>query len=71
MSNHYGGQSSNRHVDAPRDYRVRLSRTGPAVPGDFKPSPITVHISATSSMQARMNAQASHPGYYVTDVNEA
>ena len=69
MSN-YGGQNSNRHVDDPRNYRVRLSRFGSHAPGDFKPSPITVMISATSSMQARMNAQASHPGYDVTDVQE-
>ena len=48
---------------------MRLSRFGSHAPGDFKPSPITVFISATSSMQARTNAQASHPGYDVTDVH--
>ncbi len=42
MSNLYGGQSSNSHVDAPRDYRVRPSRFGSHATGDFKPSPITV-----------------------------
>lgn len=71
MSNSYGGPNSNRHVDAPRNYRVRLSRFGSHAPGDFRPSPLTVYVSATSSMQARMNAQSSHPGYTVTDVVEA
>ena len=55
----------------PRNYRVRLSRFGSHAPGDFKPSPITVHVTASSSMQARTNAQASHPDYTVTDVMEA
>ena len=67
----YGGQNSNRHVDDPRNYRVRLSRFGSPIPGDFKPSPITVFVTATSGMQARTNAQASNPGYTVTDVQEA
>ena len=67
----YGGQKSNRHVDDPRNYRVRLYRFGSHAPGDFKPSPITVFVSATSSMQARTNAQASYPDYSVTDVMEA
>lgn len=71
MSGYYGGKSNGRHVDDPRNYRVRLSRFGPSTPGDFKPSPITAFVSATSSMQARMNAQASYPGYSVTDVREA
>jgi hypothetical protein len=70
MSSYYGSQNNGRHVDDPRNYRVRLSRFGSQAPGDFKPSPITVMISATSSMQARTNAQASHPGYDVTDVQE-
>jgi hypothetical protein len=67
----YGSPNSGRPVDASRNYRVRLFRFGSHAPGDFKPSPITVMISATSSMQARTNAQASHPGYDVTDVQEA
>lgn len=71
MSGTYGDQGGKRHVDAPRNYRVRLSRFGSHAPGDFRPSPISVMISATSSMQARTNAQASHPGYDVTDVQEA
>ena len=70
MSN-YGSQNNNRHVDDPRNYRVHLSRFGSHAPGDFKPSSITVFISAMSSKQARTNAQASHPGYDVTDVQEA
>jgi hypothetical protein len=69
MSSPYGNQNS-RPVDAPRNYRVRLSRFGKHAPGDFKPSPITVHVSATSSMQARTNAQASYPDYTVNDVME-
>ena len=71
MSGTYGDPIGKRHVDAPRTYRVRLSRFGSHAPGDFRPSPISVMISATSSMQARTNAQASHPGYDVTDVQEA
>ena len=70
MSYPYGSPSSGRPVDAPRNYRVRLSRFGSHAPGDFKPSPITVHVTASSSMQARTNAQASHPDYTVTDVVE-
>ncbi|CAN5906583.1 hypothetical protein BH23PLA1_BH23PLA1_17880 [soil metagenome] len=71
MSSFFGDQNRNRHVDAPRNYRVRLSRFGASTPGDCRPSPLTVYVSATSSMQARMNAQSSHPGYTVTDVQEA
>ena len=71
MSSYFGNQGNKPHVDAPRQYRVRLSRFGSHAPGDFKPSPITVFVSATSSMQARTNAQASNPGYDVTDVQEA
>ena len=71
MSRFYVGQNSGRHVDDPRNYRIRLSRFGSHPPGDFKPSPITVYVTATSSMQARTNAQASYPGYTVTDVMEA
>lgn len=68
MSSFYGAQNSGRPVNAPRNYRVRLSRFGSHAPGDFKPSPITVYITATSSLEARTNAQASYPGYTVTDV---
>ncbi len=68
MFNSYGDSTINRHVDGPRNYRVRLSFFGPRTPGDFKPSPLTVHVAATSSIQARLNAQASYPGYTVTDV---
>ena len=71
MSHPYGSHDNARHVDSPRNYRVRLSRFGSHAPGDFKPSPITVFVWATSSMQARTNAQASHPGYDVTDVMQA
>lgn len=67
----YDDRNGNRHVDGPRNYRVRLSRFGSHAPGDYRPSPITVYVSATSSMQARTNAQASNPGYDVTDVQEA
>jgi len=59
MSSYHGGQNNGRNVDDPRNYRVRLSRYGSHSPGDFKPSPITVFVSATSRMQARMNAQAA------------
>jgi len=58
----YGSLNSGRPVDALRNYRVCLSRFGSHGPGDFKPSPITVFFSATSSMQTGMNAQVSHPG---------
>lgn len=71
MSSFYGGQGNKPHVDAPRNYRVRLSRFGKHSPGDFKPSPITVYVTASSSKQARSNAEASHPDYTVTDVIEA
>ena len=71
MSNDYGNHSNTRRVDDPRNYRVRLSRFGSHAPGDYKPSPLTVFVSATSSMQARTNAQASYPGYTVTDVMES
>ena len=71
MSSNYGSQNSNRSVDAPRNYRVRLARYGPARTGDMSPAPLTVYITATSSMQARMNAQSYYPGFTVTDVMEA
>jgi hypothetical protein len=67
----YGGQNSNRHVGDPRNYRVRLSGFGSHAAGDFKPSALNVFVTATSGMQARTNAQASNPGYTVTDVQEA
>jgi hypothetical protein len=50
--------------------RGRLSRFGSRGPGDFKPSPPTVHVTATSTMQARMNAQGAYPGYTVTEIME-
>ncbi len=71
MSNSYSSQNYKRHVDDPRSYRVKLTRFGSHPPGDFRPSPLTVFISAKSSNQARMNAQGSYPGYTVTDVMEA
>ena len=71
MSSFHGGQGNNRQVDDPRNYRVRLSRFGSHSPGDYKPSPLTIFVSATSSNQARLNAQGSHPDYTVTDVTEA
>ena len=71
MSISYGNQSNNRNVDAPRSYRVRLARYGTALTGDRSPSPLTVYITASSSIQARMNAQSSYPGFSVTDVAEA
>ena len=71
MSNIYDGRNGKRHVDDPRSYRVRLNRFGSTPKGVFSPSSLTVHISATSSMQARTNAQGSYPGYTVTDVMEA
>ncbi|SIO63212.1 hypothetical protein SAMN05444166_7279 [Singulisphaera sp. GP187] len=71
MFNNSAGQNDNRSLNGPRNYRVRLSRFGSAPKGDHSPSPLTVFISATSSLQARMNAQGSHPGYTVTDVTQA
>lgn len=68
MFNSHSGSNAGRHVDDPRNYRVRLSYFGPRAPGDFKPSPLTAHVAAASSIQARLNAQANHPGYTVTDV---
>jgi hypothetical protein len=72
MSNGYGGQNGKRNVDDPRNYRVRLTRFGSApLVGAYTPSSLAVYITATSSMQARTNAQGSYPGYTVTDVIEA
>jgi hypothetical protein len=71
MSTNYGPESGKRHVDDPRNYRVRLCRFGSHSQGDYTPSSLTVFVSATSRMQARMNAQSSHPGYTVTDVTDA
>ena len=70
MSND-GGRNGNRSVNGPRNYRVRLFRFGSQAAKDFKPSPITVHDTATSNMQARTNAQAGYPDYIVTDVMES
>jgi len=41
MFNSHGDSNADRRVDAPRNYRVRLSYFGPRAPGDFKPSPST------------------------------
>jgi hypothetical protein len=67
------GSSScgSRSVDAPRTYRVRLVLFGSKPVGDHRTNSITAHIQGTSSMQARMSAQASYPGYTVVDVMEA
>jgi hypothetical protein len=67
MSNNNDGRKSND----PRSYQVRLTRFGSVPKGEHSPSPLTVYISATSGMQARMNAQGSYPGYTVTDVTSA
>jgi hypothetical protein len=67
MSNNYEGRNSN----GPRSYQVRLTRFGSVPKGEHGPSSLTVYISATSGMQARMNAQGCYPGYTVTDVTSA
>ena len=67
MSNSYDDRNSN----GPLSYQVRLSRFGSVPKGEHGPSSLTVYISATSGMQARMNAQGSYPGYAVTDVTQA
>jgi hypothetical protein len=66
MSNNDG-----RNVNGPRSYQVRLTRFGSVPKGEHSPSSLTVYITATTSMQARMNAQGSYPGYTVTDVTSA
>ena len=66
MSNNDG-----RNTNAPRSYQVRLTRFGSVPKGEHGPSSLTVYITATSGMQARMNAQGSYPGYTVTDVTSA
>lgn len=71
MASNSGGPNNRRRVDDPRNYRVRLVRFGSHALGNFQPSQITVFVTATSGMQARTNAQASHPGYTVTDVMES
>jgi hypothetical protein len=71
MSNNHDRRNDNRHVDDPRSYQVRLTRFGSVPKGEHSPSSLTVHIPATSSMQARMNVQGSYPGYTVTDVTSA
>ena len=70
MASYDSPQGSRRHVDDPRRYRVRISRVGAAPHGVHMPSPLTVYISATSPMQARLQAQAAYSGYTVTDVME-
>ena len=71
MSNNYDDRNGNRRVDGPRSYRVRLVRFGQIPRGDHGPSSLSAYISATSGMQARMNAEGSYPGYTVNDVIEA
>lgn len=70
MSSFYGTQNGNRDLNGPRNYRVRLNRFGDTLKGTHTTSQLTVFISATSSFQARMNAQGSYPGYTVTDVTQ-
>ncbi len=67
MSNNDEG----RNVNGPRSYQVRLTRFGSVPKGEHGPSSLTVYITATSGMQARMNAQGAYPGYTVTDVTSA
>jgi hypothetical protein len=67
MSNNYEG----RNVNGPRSYQVRLTRFGSVPKGEHSSSSLMVYITATSGMQARMNAQGSYPGYTVTDVTSA
>jgi hypothetical protein len=68
----FGSNSySPRSVDGPRSYKVRLVLFGSKPVGDHRPNSITAHIQGTSSIQARMSAQASYPGYTVVDVMEA
>ena len=66
MSNNDG-----RNSNGPRSYQVRLTRFGSVPKGEHGPSSLTVYITATSGMQARMNALGSYPGYTVTDVTSA
>lgn len=66
-SNSYGS----RPIDGPRSYRIRLVLYGSKPVGDHRSNSVTAHVQATSSMQARMSAQASYPGYTVVDVREA
>ena len=66
-NNSYGSRS----VDAPRSYRVRLVLFGSRPVSDHRSHSVTAHIQGTSSMQARMSAEASYPGYTVVDVMEA
>jgi hypothetical protein len=67
------GNSSfgSRPVDAPRAYKVRLNLFGSKPASDNRPLSVTTRIQGTNSMQARMTAQASFPGYTVVDVMEA
>jgi hypothetical protein len=71
MGNHDQNPYNSRRAEGPRNYRVKLSRYGSHPAGDTRSSPLTIYIQATSSMQARMNAEGSYPGYSVTDVMEA
>jgi hypothetical protein len=71
MSHNENDRNVNGSIDGPRNYRIRLTRIGIVPRGEHGPSSLNVHISATSGMNARMNAQGSYPGYTVTDVVEA
>jgi hypothetical protein len=62
--------SKSRSVDDPRSYKVRLVLYGSKAVGDHRANWVTARIQGTSSMQARMAAEASYPGYTVVDVLE-
>ncbi len=63
--------SESRNVNGPRSDQVRLTRFGSVPKGEHGPSSLTVYITSTSGMHARMNAQGSYPGYTVTHVTSA
>jgi hypothetical protein len=58
--------------DPNRTYNVRLVRFGPSPSGQvpYTPSSMTIQVTATSGLDARMAAQASYAGYTVVDVTE-
>lgn len=59
-------------VDPNRVYNVRLVRYGSPPPDQVwhTPQTLTIQVTATSSFNARMAAQASYFGYTVVDVTE-
>jgi hypothetical protein len=57
MSNNDG-----RNVNGPRSYQVRLTRFGSVPKGEHGPSSLTVYITATSGMQARLHCDGRHIG---------